>query len=168
MPAGDNDVEMLGLDLGEHLRKQCFVMLEVAVHHRDIGRGAGEDAFNAGRAEAAPAKPLQAADIRLPRGDRAHCVGGAVGRLVVDENRFPGDAAKHRVEAFDNESETLSRSLRVGMTMVSSTATAGRAGVSASSGATTPGSFGQKLRQRSSASSATKVSAGKPASMRRR
>jgi hypothetical protein len=47
--AGDDDIEPLGLDLGQHHRQQVLVVLQVAVHHRRIGRRARQDAVDAGR-----------------------------------------------------------------------------------------------------------------------
>jgi hypothetical protein len=101
--AGDDDVQPLGLELGEHRRQQVFVVLQVAVHDGGIRRGAGENALDARGGKTAPPEPLQAPDVRLPVRQRARDIGGAVGRVVIDEDRLPRDTGEHPIEALNNQ-----------------------------------------------------------------
>ena len=85
------DDEIVGLVLQglEHARQQALVMLQIGVHDGDEGCGRGEHALDAGGREAAPADALQAAHARIALRHGAHRFGGAVARIVVDEDRLP-------------------------------------------------------------------------------
>ena len=48
--------------------------------------------------QAAPPDPADAAHPRVGRGDGLDRLGGAVGRIVVDENRFPGDPGQGEIK----------------------------------------------------------------------
>ena len=96
--AGGDEVCLAGAQGGQHGGQHAFVMLQVGIHHGDEGRAGRQDAFDAGAGQAAAADTAQAAHARIDCGDRLGGFGRAVGRIVVDEDRFPGDAVKRRVE----------------------------------------------------------------------
>jgi hypothetical protein len=73
----------------------------IGVHHRDDRRGGRAHALDRGAGQPAPADALDAPHPRIGEADRADFIGGAVGAVVVDENRFPGDAGLRRIEPID-------------------------------------------------------------------
>jgi hypothetical protein len=73
-------------------------MLEVGIDDRDIGRGAGQHALDTGARQATAAHPAQAAHARIKVADLLDGRGGAVGRIVVDKDRFPGDPGQAGVQ----------------------------------------------------------------------
>jgi hypothetical protein len=106
--AGDHDIEAIGFYFVEHTRQQSLVVLEVAVHHRKVRRGGRQHAFDASRAEPAPADALNAAYVALRQRQLADRVGGAVRRIIVDEDHFPGDARKDAVQPLDDQRNIVS------------------------------------------------------------
>src|SRR5438105_1374510 len=76
---------------------------QTTIHHRRVGRRAAENAFDAGRGQAAPADAMQYPDIALAARQSAHDVGGPVRRIVVDEDDLPGDAGQRLIEALYDE-----------------------------------------------------------------
>ena len=105
--AGDDDIEALRPDLRQHLRQQRFVVLKIAVHDSNIRRSARQDAFDTGGREAAAAQPLHTAEITLEPRQRAHDIGGSVGRVVIDKDRFPADAGERAGEALDQRCDIV-------------------------------------------------------------
>ena len=97
--AADHQFGGARFDQAEHLRQLRFVMLQVAVDHRRAGRAGGQHAFDAGAGQAAAADPPDAAHARIALRQRAHHVGGAVRRVVIDEDDLPGDAGQRNAEA---------------------------------------------------------------------
>lgn len=87
--AGDDQVQSFAAEAGDHVRDDGFIVLEIAVHDDDEGSGGGEHAFDAGRGEADAADALQDADARVDAAELAADVGGAVGGVVIDEEKFP-------------------------------------------------------------------------------
>ena len=105
--AADNDIAVPVAERGEHLRQDRFVVLQVGIHHRDIGRGGGEDAFDAGTGEAAAADALDAAGAAVAVSDVAHRRGRAVRRIVVNEDHFPVEPGEDRVQAFEQRDDIV-------------------------------------------------------------
>src|SRR4051812_26519495 len=82
-------------------------MLQVGVHHRRIRRAGGENPLDAGTREAAPPDPPDATDaIVLPR-QFAYHLPGAIGRIVVDEDDFPGNALQRRLELAEQRADVI-------------------------------------------------------------
>ena len=96
--AADHELGLPALQQREHLRQLRLVMLQVGVHHGGIGRAGGEDAFDAGARQAAAADAADAADAAVLSRETAHHLPGAVRRIVVDEDHFPGDAGERGLE----------------------------------------------------------------------
>ena len=91
---GDHQVGGVAAQHRQHGPQQPFVVLQIAVHDGDVFRLAGEDALQAGAGQAAPPDPAHAADAGIGRGDMLGHLGGAVGRIVVDDDELPVDAGK--------------------------------------------------------------------------
>ena len=98
------------------------------VHHREDGGGGREQALEArggetrgGGGAACPAPAV------LPR-EQAHPLGGAVGRVVVDENHFPASTRRGGRPGGGTSSPTLPPSLKVGTTRDSSRGRSERSG----------------------------------------
>ena len=105
--AAHHHIDRLALQREQHGRQQALVVLQVAVHHRQIGRTAREHAFDAGRRQAAAADPLQTAHARVDGRDLAHRLGGAVGRVVVDEHHLPVQTAQTVVQPGDQRRDVV-------------------------------------------------------------
>jgi len=73
-------------------------MLQVGVHHRRIGRAGGENPLDAGPRQAAPPDAADTANAGVGVRDLAHGSPGAIGRIVVNEHHFPGDARERSLE----------------------------------------------------------------------
>ncbi len=82
-------------------------MLQVGVHHREVGRRAGEHAFDAGRRQAAPADAMQAAHAVVLLGALAHQLLGAVERIVHHHDGFPVDAVERLFERGQQRGDVL-------------------------------------------------------------
>jgi hypothetical protein len=96
--AAERDVDAAGAHRGDHPRQDGLVVLQVGVHDRNqLGRGR-EHALDARGREASAPDPLQAAHAVVAPSERAKQVGGAVGRIVVDEHHLPGDAWQRTIE----------------------------------------------------------------------
>src|SRR6516165_12074041 len=76
-------------------------MLEIAVHHGDEARLAGEDALEAGAGEAAPSDAADAADAGIAGGDLLGDLRSCIRRVVVDDDELPGDAGKSSLHGVD-------------------------------------------------------------------
>jgi len=75
----DDNVEVPFLDRGQHLREECFVVLQIGIHDCDEGRRAGENPLDASGGQATAPEPLNAADVAPPLPEFAHQIGGPVG-----------------------------------------------------------------------------------------
>ena len=87
--AGHRDIGASGAQGIQHGNEQPLVMLKVGVHHRDVAGLARQHAFEASSGEAAPADAADAAYAAVVFADGARGGGGAVRRIVVDENNLP-------------------------------------------------------------------------------
>jgi hypothetical protein len=125
---------MPDFDLLEHARQQHLVMLQVAIHHREIGRAARQHALDAGRTEPASAKALPATDTALRPRQLAHHVSRAVRRIVVDKDDFLDEAGERSVEALDHQRD-LAAHVESRMITTSSTGATIAANVAASTNA---------------------------------
>ena len=67
--AADGKVRIAASQRRQHARQQGLVVLQVAVDHRDEGRGGGEHALDARGGQAAPADAADAAHARIAPGD---------------------------------------------------------------------------------------------------
>ena len=83
----------------EHLGDERGFVLQVAVHDDDHLAVRGLHAPVDGRGEAALLDTLDAPDIVVAEAKRAHGVGRAVGRIVVDDHELPGAAGERLREA---------------------------------------------------------------------
>ncbi len=96
--AADHEIGRAGLQQRQHFRQLRLVMLQVGVDHGDIRRARRQNALDAGAGQsAAPDPPDTAHPAIVPR-QRADHVPGAVGRIVVDEDDFPGHARERRLQ----------------------------------------------------------------------
>ena len=77
------------------------VVLVIGIHHRDMGRGRRQHAFDCGGGQAAAADALDHPDTRMTQGDGAGFVRGAVRAVIIDEDRFPGDAIQRLFKPLD-------------------------------------------------------------------
>jgi hypothetical protein len=96
--AADHEIAIAAVQTFEHGREQGFVVLQVGVHHRDVGRRRRERALDAGAGKAAPADALQTAHAAVEFADRADMIGRAVLRIVIDEDHFPGDPEERGIQ----------------------------------------------------------------------
>jgi hypothetical protein len=69
-----------------------------SIDHRHIGRGAGHGALDHRAGQAPAADPVQADHPRVGGGHRLDHRGGAVGGIVVDEDRLPDHAVQRRLQ----------------------------------------------------------------------
>ncbi len=74
-------------------------MLKIAVHDRQKGRRGRQHALDTGRGQAAAPHPLNQPHPRIAPRQLAHALGGAIRRIVVDEDEFPGDAIQYGLHA---------------------------------------------------------------------
>ena len=118
--AGDREIGAPVAQRAPASRQQPLVVLQVGVHHRDVAGLARQHALDAGAGEAAPADAADAADAAVALADRARGRGGAVRRVVVDEDDFPVARRRACAEPLDQERNIGAFSLKVGTTMVSS------------------------------------------------
>ena len=81
-------------------------MLQVAIHHRQVGSTGGEHAFDAGTGQTVPADAAQAANVRARDGRIPHCVRHAIGGIVVDEDHFPADRLKRLLQQAEHRLDT--------------------------------------------------------------
>ena len=73
-------------------------MLEIGVHHRHKGRGGRQHAFDAGPGQTPAPYPAQAPHAVIILRDILDRLGGAIWRIVIDEDRFPGNAGKRGIQ----------------------------------------------------------------------
>src|SRR5262249_13723330 len=103
--AADHDVERLLLQRRKHAREQRLVMLEIGVDDGDIRRGARQNAFDAGRRQAAARNPVQQPDAAIVKGEKGYGLRGSVTGIVIDEDQLPVDASERArkgiVERYD-------------------------------------------------------------------
>jgi len=76
--AADDEVDVAAANDREHVEQDGLIMLHVAVHHRNVGRGRCEDALDASRCEPAAIKSMDDADARILQCERTRDVGGAI------------------------------------------------------------------------------------------
>jgi hypothetical protein len=105
--AADDDVEILGAEPPEHLRQHRIVMLQVAVHHREIRRRRRQHTLDARGRQATPPDALEHADARIAEGDLPNRVRGAIGGVVVDEDDLPRDPAQNLVEPLHHQGHVV-------------------------------------------------------------
>ena len=86
-----------------HLRQDRFVVLQVAVDHRDQFGARRQPALDDRAREADAIDAPDAARARIARRQGIGDVGGAVGRIVVDDDHFPGQARERRLEPFEKD-----------------------------------------------------------------
>ena len=101
--AGDRDIGASGAQRIEHGNEQLLVMLQVGVHHRDVASLARQHALEASSGEAAPADAADAAYAAVGFADGACDGGGAVWRIVVDENDLPVAGCEQPREPLDQD-----------------------------------------------------------------
>lgn len=87
----DDEVEVFGGYLANHLGEHGFVMLEVGIHDGDVWGGGGEHAFDAGGGEAAAADAMEDVQVVLGVGEAFNDGGGAIGGVVVDDDDLVAD-----------------------------------------------------------------------------
>ena len=104
-PRGIREVAFPRDQRREHAGQQRRIVLMVGVHHRHQWRGGRTHPLDRRRGQPAPPDPLDHADARVARGNRAGFVGGAVGAVVVDDHRLPRGAGQRRVEPFDQRAQ---------------------------------------------------------------
>ena len=100
--AADDDIEALVLELREHRAEHRVVVLQVAVHHREIRGRRRQDALDAGARQAAPAEPADDPHAPVAGGDPAGDIGSAVRRIVVDEDDLPGNVPERMRQPLDD------------------------------------------------------------------
>ena len=98
---GDHQLRPLDLQGSQHCRDPAFVVLQIGVHHHEHRRGAREHSLDAGRRESPAPDPANAPDPAVFGGDGFDFSAGLVRGIVVDEDHFPGDAAKRPLDARD-------------------------------------------------------------------
>jgi len=76
-------------------------MLQVGIHHRDVGCGGRQDALDACSGEAAPPEALHDSHASVGARHRPHGVCGTVRRVIVHEHDLPDDAIERGVQASD-------------------------------------------------------------------
>ena len=84
---------------GVHLRQDGFVMLKIAVDHRDEIGARSEPAFDHRAGQAEPIDAAQTAQSRIAPRDRVGDVGGAIGQIVIDDDHLPRQAGERRSSA---------------------------------------------------------------------
>ncbi len=99
--AADHEIGLACAQDRQHARQEVLVVLQVGVDHGQIGCGAGQHAFDAGRGQATAPEPAQAAHPPVLLRQLAHAGGGAVGRIVVDDDHFPGHAGETALQGPD-------------------------------------------------------------------
>ena len=104
---GDHQVHRAAAQVFEHVRDQRGVVLQIGIHHRHHGRGGGARALDHRRGKSAPADPLDDPDLAVVERDLAQRIGGTVGAVVVDEDRFPAQFRQFRVELFDQRDDIV-------------------------------------------------------------
>ena len=55
---GHYQIERRLLQLGQHGRQDRFIVLQIGIHHRQVGSAAGQHAFDGGGSQAPPSDPL--------------------------------------------------------------------------------------------------------------
>ncbi len=75
-------------------------MLQIGVHHSQVGRGICQHSFDAGRRQSTPSDPLQHAYIGGLGSQRSNMARGPVARIIVDKDRFPLDARQGNIQTF--------------------------------------------------------------------
>ena len=100
--AGVGEVEFAAFDRRQHLRQQLGVVLVVGIHHRHHRGCCGAHPLDRGRGEATAPDPLDHPHPRIVAGDGARLVGGAVGAVVIDEDRLPPDARQRLLQPGDH------------------------------------------------------------------
>src|SRR5262245_45316984 len=82
-------------------------MLQVGVHHGDISRGTRQDSFDAGGSKPATTNPLNASYSPIKTGNSAHGLRRTILRVVIDEDRFPVDAAQRAAQRVINGTDVV-------------------------------------------------------------
>ena len=100
-PRADRQIAFAGDERFVHLRQDLLVMLQVAVDHRDEVGARRQPAFDHRARQAEPVDPPEAAHARVFARDGVGDVGGAVGRIVVDDDHFPRDAVEHGLQPLE-------------------------------------------------------------------
>ena len=101
----DHEVGLACAQLFEHRRDQRGIVLVVGVHHRDHGGGGGADTLDHGGGKAAPPDAVDHAHPAIGPRQRARLVGGPIGAVVVDHDRFPVEPGQRRVDPRDHRRE---------------------------------------------------------------
>ena len=78
-------------------------MLKIAVDHRDEIGARSEPALDHRAGEAEPIDAAEAAQARIAPRDRVGDVGGAVGRIVVDDDHLPRQAGERRLQPLEQD-----------------------------------------------------------------
>ena len=86
-----------------HFRQDRFVVLQVAVDHRDEIGARRQPALDHRARQAEAIDAPDAAQARIARRQRIGDVGGAVGRIVVDDDHFPRQAGERRLEPLEQD-----------------------------------------------------------------
>src|SRR5258708_29559492 len=82
-------------------------MLEIAVHHRDALRLACEDPLQARARQTTPPDAPNATDARIGNPDLLGGPGGAIGRIVVDDDELPGNIGQCSPQGVDEARNVL-------------------------------------------------------------
>src|SRR5579883_1636302 len=82
-------------------------MLKVAIHHGEVRRARGEHTFDHGGAQAAASDALKDADAAVALRHLPRELGGAIGRIVVDEQDFEIDAGEDGFQTRHQGSKVL-------------------------------------------------------------
>ena len=100
-PRADRQLALARDQRGVHLRQDLFVVLQVAVDHRDVVGARRQPALDHRSRQAEPVDAADAAHARVVAGDREGDVGGAVGRIVVDDHHLPRQAVEHGLQPLE-------------------------------------------------------------------
>ena len=97
----DGQIAARGRERFVHFRQDRFVVLQIAVDHRDEVGARRQPALDDRARQADAIDAPDAAQPRIARRQRKGDVGRAVGRIVVDDDHFPGQAGECRLQPLE-------------------------------------------------------------------
>jgi hypothetical protein len=96
--AADHEIGLATLQQGQHDRQLCLVVLQVGIDDRGARRARCQNAFDTGPGQAAPVDPPDTADAGIAARQISHHIPGAIGRIIINEDDFPGDAGQRGLQ----------------------------------------------------------------------